>query len=201
MGGIADSSAGWIALRPLWTLLFHCRLDVFSNLSLGFSGEGIVGSLSVLQHLLLPKAPWFSEFSILIATWCSFNCTTVKSCYFEAALLHSRFTFSVIGRLSLVLINTNPFFPTINGLLDSIIPMRICLMLSNMKLRMFSSINYPVLQHPLLKVLLEICNPKSPNLLQSDYEQERAWRAVSSVCTRAASGAVHPWGMDWCQQA
>jgi len=57
----------------------------------------------------------------------------VKSCYFETALLYPLFNYFVMGGLSLVLMNTNPFFTTVNGLLDSIIPVRLCLMLLNMK--------------------------------------------------------------------
>lgn len=68
-----------------------------------------------------------------------------------------------------------PFFPTINGCLDSIIPVRISLMLSNVKLKMFAFINYPSLQHLLLKMLVDICNPKSYNLLHCNIWAQGAW--------------------------
>lgn len=165
---------------------------MFNNLSLGFLGEGIFGWLAVLQHLLLPKTPWFSEFSIAITTWCCYNCTLVESCYFETALLHSPFN-SLHSREAIVtFINTNPFFPTINGYLDSIIPMRICLMLLNMKLKMFSFINHPVLQHLFLKMLVEIRNPKSPNVLHCDIWTQRSLMGMCFVCVHWV-WSISPW--------
>lgn len=153
---------------------------MFSNLSLGSLGKGIVSWLLVLQHLLLPKAPWFSEFSISIATWCSYNYTPEKSWCFEIALLHSPFNSFHSRQAVVTSVSTNPFFPTINGFLDSIIPMRIYLKLLNMKLQMFSFINYPVLPHLLLKMPVEICNPKSSNLLHCDIQYDLC------VCTGAS---------------
>lgn len=114
----------------------------------------LLAPLSVLQHLRPPIALWFSEFSISI-TWYSLNCTTVKSCYFETALLHSPFNFfCYCGGLLLVLTNTGPLSPSVNGLLKSIILLRIHLLLLNMYLQMFSFINDLVFEFLLLKMLM-----------------------------------------------
>lgn len=161
---------------------------MFSNLSLGFLGGGIVGCLTVLQQLLLPKAPWFSEFSISVATWCSCNCTPVKSCYFETALLHSPFN-SLHSRQAIVTsVNINPFFPTINGFLDSIIPMRVCLILLNMKFKMFSFINYPVLQHFFLRCWWKYITQSHLTCSTATYEPKGAWWACA-LCVCTGSGA------------
>lgn len=138
------------------------------------------------------QSSWFSEFSISIATWCWYICTPVKGCYFQTALLHSPFNSFHSRQAIVTFINTNHFFPTINGFLDCIIPLRSCLMLLNMKLNTFSFINYPVLQHLLLKMLVEICNPKSSNSFCCDISVQKSLMGMCFVCVYWVWG-IPPW--------
>lgn len=107
-------------------------------------------------------------------------------------------TFFIIDRL-LVFINANSFFPTVNGLFDSIIPMIMYLMLLNMKLQIFSFINYPVLQNFLLRVLMEICNPKSSTLFYTMAYNVRR-KGPDGQCTLCVCvyciWSSPPWGID-----